>query len=186
MKYLIVCVLLFGSFGMQSAAEAGQAAAPKNPISTWMKGNLARGESNIAKSAEMMPEELYGMRPGPQLEVRTFGQLIGHLANFSYVFCSDARGEKNPMEGVDYEKQTSKAELVKALKTAFGYCDGVYAGIADASLTETIMATRDDGTKVPSIRIARLIADISHNQEHYGNIVTYLRIKGMVPPSSQP
>ena len=133
-----------------------------------------------------MPEDAYGMRPGPQMEVRTFGQLIGHLANFGYLFCSDAKGEKNPVADHDFEKLPTKAELIKALKASHNYCDGVFAGMTDASLTETISATRDDGSKVPAMRLARLIADLNHNQEHYGNIVTYLRIKSMVPPSSQP
>ena len=184
MRNLILGVLLFGSLCPAAPLAAGQSAAAKNPISSLLRGNLTRIENNIAKSAEKMPEDMYGMRPGPQMEVRTFGQLIGHLATFSYLFCSDAKGEKNPKEGVDYEKLTSKAELIKALTAAFSYCDDVYAGLTDASLTETISATRDDGTKAPALRISRMIVNISHDQEHYGNIVTYMRIKSMVPPSS--
>jgi uncharacterized damage-inducible protein DinB len=182
----LMSALMCGLCFLPVATLAAQEAAPKDPISTWMRGSLARGESNIEKSAERMPEESYGMRPGPQTEVRTFGQLIGHLANFSYIFCSDAKGEKNPVADHDFEKLATKAELIKALHASFSYCDGVFAGVTDASLTETISATRDDGSKVPALRISRLIAEISHNQEHYGNIVTYLRIKSLVPPSSQP
>jgi uncharacterized damage-inducible protein DinB len=186
MRKLVLGALLCCLFFLPGASRAGQQAAPKDPISAWMRGNLARGESNIVKSAEMVPEESYGMRPGPQMEVRTFGQLVGHLANFSYIFCSDAKGEKNPVADHDFEKLPTKAELIKALKASFSYCDGVFAGVTDANLTDTISATRDDGSKTPALRIARLIAEISHNQEHYGNIVTYMRIKSMVPPSSQP
>jgi len=184
MRNLIVGSLLCCSLCLPATSGAGQGSASNNPISTLLRGNLTRGQNNIVKSAEMVPESLYGMRPGSQMEVRTFGQLIGHLANFSYIFCSDAKGEKNPSQDKDFEKLTSKAELVKALNTAFSYCSGVYAEVTDATLTETISATRDDGTKVPALRIARLITDISHNQEHYGNIVTYMRIKSMVPPTS--
>jgi len=186
MRNLLMGALLCCSLCLPGPSNAGQETTPKNPIIAWMRGSLSRGETNIVKSAELMPEELYGMRPGPQTEVRTFGQLVGHLANFSYIFCSDAKGEKNPVADHDFEKLATKAELVKALKASFGYCDGVFAGITDANLTDTISATRDDGSKVPAIRIARLVAEISHNQEHYGNIVTYFRIKGMVPPTSQP
>jgi uncharacterized damage-inducible protein DinB len=186
MKNRILGVLFCFASCLPAAAYAGQESASKNPISTLLRGNLSRGESNIVKSAERMPEESYGMRPGPQMEVRTFGQLVGHLANFSYIFCSDAKGEKNPVADHDFEKLATKAELIKALNASFSYCDGVFAGVTDASLTDTISATRDDGSKVPALRIARLIAEISHNQEHYGNIVTYMRIKSMVPPSSQP
>jgi len=124
------------------------------------------------------------MRPGLQPEVRTFGQIVGHLANFNYLLCSDAKAEKNPAADQDFEKLTSKAELIKAVNAAFSYCDGVYASITDSMLMNSIMATADDGKKVPALRISRLIINTSHNQEHYGNIVTYMRIKGMVPPSS--
>ena len=186
MRNRILGVLFCFASCLPAATYAGQESTPKDPISAWMRGNLARGESNIMKSAERMPEESYGMRPGPQMEVRTFGQLIGHLANFSYIFCSDAKGEKNPVADHDFEKLPTKAELIKALNASFSYCDGVFAGVTDASLTDTISATRDDGSKVPALRIARLITEISHNQEHYGNMVTYFRIKSMVPPSSQP
>ncbi|MGH9680937.1 MAG: DinB family protein, partial [Candidatus Acidiferrales bacterium] len=163
---------------------AGQSATQKDPISAVLRSDVMHEENFIAKAAEKMPEEFYGMRPGPQMEVRTFGQIIGHLANFSYIFCSDAKGEKNPKAGVDYEKLTSKADLINELRAAFGYCDEVYSSMTDARLTEAIQATRDDGSKISAPRISRLIANISHDEEHYGNIVTYMRIKSLVPPSS--
>jgi uncharacterized damage-inducible protein DinB len=180
MRKLIMGIILCCSL----CVPAAPGAASSNPLSAWLRGNFLHGKDYIAKAAEMMPEEWYGMRPGPQMEVRTFGQLVGHLANFNYEYCSDAKGEKNPVAEKDFEKLATKAELIKALNASFGYCDGVYAGMTDASLTETISATMDDGKKVPTIRLARLVNNISHNQEHYGNMVTYMRIKSMVPPSS--
>jgi uncharacterized damage-inducible protein DinB len=177
---VILCCALF----LPAALSAAQAQASSNPLSAWLRGNFLHGKNYIAKAAEEMPEELYGMRPGPQMEVRTFGQLVGHLANFNYLFCSDAKGEKNPVADHDFEKLGTKAELIKALDGSFSYCDSVYAGMTDASLSETISATMDDGKKVPALRLARLVTNISHNQEHYGNMVTYMRIKSMVPPSS--
>jgi uncharacterized damage-inducible protein DinB len=167
-----------------AVSGAAQGPSSSNPLSAWLHTNFVHGKNFIAKAAEVMPENLYGMRPGPQMEVRTFGQIVGHLAIFNYLYCSDAKGQKNPAEGKDFEKLATKAELVKALNDSFNYCDGVYSGMTDASLTETISATRDNGSKVPMLRASRLIGNISHNQEHYGNIVTYMRIKSMVPPSS--
>src|SRR5690242_20293330 len=89
------------------AQEARQAS-----MAAWLRGAYMNNRNYIARAAEMMPENLYGMRPGAQTEVRTFGQIIGHLANFNFLWCSQARGEKNPNAGNDFEKVTSKAALV--------------------------------------------------------------------------
>jgi uncharacterized damage-inducible protein DinB len=167
------------------AAQPGQQAPPKD-LSAWLRNSYATNHKFLARTAEKMPEDMYGMRPGAQPEVRTFGQLIGHLANFNFRWCSDAKGEKNPMEETDFEKLTTKAGLVKALDGALTYCDGAYAMLTDANSMDVVQGTRDDGTKVPVLRISRLILNVVHNNEHYGNLVTYMRIKSIVPPSSEP
>ncbi|HEV7967547.1 MAG TPA: DinB family protein [Candidatus Acidoferrales bacterium] len=167
------------------AAQPGQQAPPKD-LSAWLRNSYATNHKFLARTAEKMPEDMYGMRPGAQPEVRTFGQLIGHLANFNFRWCSDAKGEKNPMEETDFEKLTTKAGLVKALDGALTYCDGAYAMLTDANSMDMVQGTRDDGTKVPVLRISRLILNVVHNNEHYGNLVTYMRIKSIVPPSSEP
>jgi uncharacterized damage-inducible protein DinB len=160
--------------------------APSKDLSAWLRNSYATNRKFIARTAEKMPEEFYGLRPGAQPEVRTFGQLIGHLANFNYRWCSDAKGEKNPMEETDFEKLTAKADLIKALSGALTYCDGAYAMLTDANSKDLVQGTRDDGTKAPVLRVSRLISNLAHNNEHYGNLVTYLRIKSIVPPSSEP
>jgi uncharacterized damage-inducible protein DinB len=142
--------------------------------------------NNILKSAEKVPEDLYSLRPGSQTEVRTFGRIIGHLANFNYLWCSQAKGEKNPGQGTDFEKVATKAGLVKALNDAFSYCDGVYAGLTDSSATEIIQITQENGREAHVPRMSLLIQNYGHNNEHYGNLVTYMRIKSIVPPSSEP
>src|SRR6266700_126855 len=155
MRNWIMGVMLCCLLCIPIRSVAAQGAASSNPMSGWLRSNFQHGKNYIAKAAEAMPEELYGMRPGPQTEVRTFGQLIGHLANFNYLFCSDAKGEKNPGQDRDFEKLSSKAELVKSLNASFSYCEAVYGGMTDANLAETISATMDDGKKVQSIRLAR-------------------------------
>ncbi len=102
-------------------APAAQApAAPQAPpsLATWLKNAYTGNRNYLAKSAEKMAEADYGMKPGAQTEVRSFGQLIGHLANANYSYCSSANGEKNPNQGNDLEKLTAKADLVKALNDA--------------------------------------------------------------------
>lgn len=130
----------------------------------------------IVKSAEQMPEADYGFKPTP--EVRSFGQLIGHVANAQYEFCVPAKGEASPNK-TDWEKTTAKADLVKGLKEAFAYCDALY-DMPDARAMEQVDFFGSKGSK-----LYVLMFNVSHNSEHYGNLITYFRLKGMVPPSSQ-
>jgi uncharacterized damage-inducible protein DinB len=185
MEKTIISVLFSFLLAIPLAAQTGPQAPPKD-LSAWLRNSYTTNRKFIARTAEKMPEESYGMRPGAQPEVRTFGQLIGHLANFNYRWCSDAKGEKNPMEETDFEKLAAKADLVKALNSALTYCDTAYAMLTDANSMDLVQGTRDDGTKVPVLRISRLISNFAHNNEHYGNLVTYMRIKSIVPPSSEP
>lgn len=164
------------------AAQEPQQGAP--PSFTAFLKNIYRGNRDeISRSAAKFPEEFYGMRPGPQMEVRTFGQLVGHLANYNYLWCSQAKGEKNPAEGKDFETLTSKADLTKALSDAFAYCDSVYNSLTDASGQEILEVTRENGGKRQITRLSLLVLNFGHNQHHYGNIITYMRMKSMVPGS---
>ena len=131
----------------------------------------------IQRAAEQLPESLYNYRPTPQ--VRTFAQLFGHVAGSEFMFCAPVRGEAPKAEDEIESKVKDKAGLVKALKDAATYCDVAY-GISDA-----------DGAKMVDVfgqrtKLNTLVFNATHDGEHYGNIVTYLRMKGLVPPSSQP
>ncbi len=159
----------FALFALFAGRASAQAVTAVQPLYESIKGF-------IVKSAEQMPDSSYAFKPTP--EVRSFGQLIGHLANANYTMCSTAKGEKSPLTQ-DFEKVTAKADLVKGLKDAFAYCDGAYT-MADASFTADAELF---GMKGPRLRF--LIMNVTHDNEHYGNIVTYYRLKGMVPPSSQ-
>jgi uncharacterized damage-inducible protein DinB len=151
------------------AAASAQAVAALNPLYENIKGN-------IVKSAEAVSEANYSFKPTP--EVRSFGQLIGHLANANYMFCAVAKGEKSPAPQ-DFEKISEKAALVKAVKDALAYCDSVYK-MPDASFT-----AMHEMFGMNMTRLGWLMLNVAHDNEHYGNIVTYMRLKGMTPPSSQ-
>jgi uncharacterized damage-inducible protein DinB len=168
-----------------TTAALAQTQAPPT-TSSWLRGAHTNIRGYIARAAEKMPEELYAMRPGKQPEVRTFGQLIGHLATYNYLWCSQAKGEKNPAASQDLEKLPNKAALVKAVSDALTYCDGVYAALTDASGQELLTITQENGRRTQSLRLSLLILNYGHNNEHYGNVVTYMRIKDIVPPSSEP
>jgi uncharacterized damage-inducible protein DinB len=148
-----------------------------DPLSAGNKGvyNIAKG--NLIKAAEKMPEENYGFKPTP--EVRSFGQIVGHVADAQYMFCSTALGEKNPAPGIEKSK-TTKADLVQALNDAFAYCDKAYNGMTDAHAAEMVKMFGQERAK-----LTVLAFNAAHDFEHYGNLVTYMRMKGLVPPSSE-
>jgi uncharacterized damage-inducible protein DinB len=159
--------------------------AQDNPFSTWLRNAYTGNRNNIVRTAEKMPEENYSLRPGAQPEVRSFGQQVGHVANYNFLWCSQAKGEKNP-NTQNLEKLSSKAELMKALNDAFTYCDGVYAALTDASGSEVIDITQESGRQTRSLRMGLLTLNYGHNNEIYGSMVIFLRMKNIVPPASEP
>jgi uncharacterized damage-inducible protein DinB len=128
------------------------------------------------KSADKIPEDLWSFQPTP--EVRTVGQLFAHVADGQYEFCSAAAG-KPVDKGIEKTAKT-KADIVAAVKDAFAYCDGIYADMTDASALEMTALFN-----LKSTRIGLMDFNTAHTMEHYGNLVTYMRIKGIVPPSSE-
>ena len=150
---------------------------PENPISTWNKYTYARVKGILLKSAEKMPEENYSFKPVDS--VRTYGQILGHLADAQYYFCSIALGEKNPQLDFEHTK-TSKADLIAALNAAFTYCDKAYDGMTDVSAAQIIKLFGNDAPRLGALTVNNM-----HDLEHYGNLVTYLRMKNIVPPTSE-
>ena len=184
MSKLISAILFALILVAPASAQNQQSAQPS--FTAFLKNTYRNNHGEILRSADKFPEEFYGLRPGPQTEVRTFGQLVGHLANFNYLWCSQAKNEKNRMEGKDFEKLTSKAELTKALDDAFAYCDSVYNSLTDASGQEILEITQENGSKRRINRLSLLVLNYGHNEHHYGNMVTYMRMKSIVPASSEP
>jgi len=130
----------------------------------------------ITKAAAQVPEDKYKYQPTPQ--VRTMGQLFGHIANSSRMICGTSSGMAAP-QAADAEKLATKAELQKALADAFSFCDHALSMISPANANEAVNLF---GTT--HSRIGGLAFNNAHLFEHYGNIVTYMRMNGMVPPSS--
>ena len=132
---------------------------------------------NLVESADKMPEADYGFRATP--ETRTFAGFVGHTINSAYNNCSRAKGEPNP-NTADLEQETSKAALVAAAKAVQAYCEAVYAAQTDASLSEMVMAGQN---QVPRAQL--LVGIIAHNNNEYGQKVILLRLKGLVPPTTE-
>ncbi|MGQ0735933.1 MAG: DinB family protein [Acidobacteriota bacterium] len=132
---------------------------------------------NLVESAEKMPEADYSFQA--TRDTRTFAGFVGHTVNAAYNSCSRAKGEANPNKE-DLEKVTSKATLVAAAKAVQSYCDAVYAAQTDASLGEMVAAGQQ---QVPRAQL--LIGLISHNMNEYGQKVILMRLKGIVPPTTE-
>lgn len=131
----------------------------------------------ITTVAEELPESTYAFRPTP--EVRSFGQLVGHVAGAQYLICGAALGDPPRREDAIEKTRTKKAELVSALKASTEYCGRAYAQTDQAAQQKTKLFGQE------RTRLFALGLNATHDAEHYGNIVTYLRIKGMIPPSSR-
>ena len=154
-----------------------QASQQANPFSTFNKFAYARLKTILVSSAEKMPEENYNFKPTEA--IRSYGQIVGHIADAQYTFCSLALGENNPGLKIE-ETKTTKADLVAALKGALAYCDKAYDGMTDASGAQTVKMFGMDMPKFGVLNINN-----AHDMEHYGNMVTYMRLKNIVPPTSE-
>jgi uncharacterized damage-inducible protein DinB len=160
--------------------DGGFAEALSPSLAAVAKAMHATIRRNLAEAAESMPADEYGFKPMPQ--VRSFGELVGHVANANFFFCSQAKGEQPPST-TDYEKASNKASLVKALGDSLAYCDGIYAATTDTNFNGPVKIAGPNGGTQTS-RGAVLLFNTTHNNEHYGNIVVYMRLKGHVPPST--
>ncbi len=160
------------------AAVASAQQTPANPLVTVSKNIYAIAKNDILGSVDKIPEDLWSFRPTD--DVRTVGQLFAHVADAQYEFCGVAAEGKSVAKNIE-KTQTTKAEIVPALKEAFAYCDGVYAKMTDANAAD--MASFF-GMKIT--KLGAMDFNTAHTMEHYGNLVTYMRIKGIVPPSSTP
>jgi len=178
---MLVSTVAFAQSGSQNsnqtADKKGEQAAQPNPFSTFSKFAYGRVKTILVSSAEKMPEENYNFKPTDA--VRSYGQIVGHVADAQYTFCSVALGEKNPGLKIEQTK-TTKADLVAALKDAVAYCDKAYDSMTDASGSQMVKLFDLDMPKLGVLNVNNM-----HDMEHYGNLVTYMRLKNIVPPTSE-
>ena len=168
---------------MLAAVMSGPAlltAQSSQPIAQSLRTSWDGAKKNIVQSAEVMPEANYSFKPVET--VRTFGQILGHVAGANYAFCAAAKGEKAPHEEGAFEKLPTRAAIIKAVGESMAYCDAALAAADDRKLAEIIEMPFGMGK---AARASAFVINIGHLNEHYGNLVTYFRIKGIVPPSSR-
>jgi uncharacterized damage-inducible protein DinB len=149
--------------------------AQDNPLSSDAQRGYESIKNNLTRMAEKMPDEDYGFQPVP--EIRTFAQLVGHVADAQARTCSAVMGSP---KSVDAGSKTSKADLVAALKESFEICDSAFNALTDASAAEMI-----EGRRGSRAKLSILNGVVTHSNEEYGYMAVYLRLKGVVPPSSE-
>ncbi len=177
MRTVLIFLLAPVAFA-QSNQPAPAAASKISPLISASQGTYGGMKKILVRTAELMPEENYSFRPTD--EVRSFGQILGHVADAQYFFCSKVIGEKSPSAGAE-KSMTAKADLIKALSEAFAYCDRAYETLTDESAVEMVKFMGGDNPRLGVLNTNQI-----HTIEHYGNLVTYMRIKRLVPPTSDP
>lgn len=155
------------------------------PLGAVIQRTFNIGANYLAMAAQMMPESAYSFRP--TMDVRTFGEQINHSTVSHYSFCNQA-GMPPGFQRQSAPSQatlTTKAAIVKALEDSIAYCDAVLAAGTEAWLME--VAPRVGGSSsglIEGIRAHAFLYNNVHDTEDYGTITTYLRLNGIVPPSS--
>jgi len=178
---ITIHMLCAAAYAQTSDGGFDKALSPS--LAATAKAMHATIRRDIAESAETMPDEDFGFKPTP--DVRSFAQLVGHVINANVLFCSQAKGAAMPT-ATNFERVADKAALIKGLTDALAYCDAVYESTTDADFNQAVTLSGFPGMnpKTTTTRGAVLMFNTTHNNEHYGNIVVYLRLKGKVPPST--
>ena len=132
--FMLACILVWAPvLALAQTTDAGCADALSPSLASVSKIMHATIRRNLAEAAEIMPSEDYAFRPTPQ--VRTFGQLVGHVIDANFFFCSQATGEKTPAT-INYEQVTDRAMLVRALNDSLAYCDKAYVSTTDSNFNQ--------------------------------------------------
>jgi len=188
MKAFVLTVICVAVLAVGAAARQ-QTAAPAQPrplptLVVEVQTIFNNIKNNMTKAADQFPEDKYSWSPTP--EVRTWAGLLSHIVDDNNGACFLLAGETaaqprldNGGKPTDAGKDMKKADIVEALAESFARCDKAFAAVT----TENMLERNGTGNRS---KIGALIYDTQHINEHYGNIVTYMRLQGMVPPSSAP
>ena len=174
---LTVCLVMVVLSSTPAIAQTS--AGPKVGLVQYMQASHAGITRDLIAAAEKMPEADYGFKPSQMTDARTYGAVIGHAADGMFASCAKAKGVPSPVQDVE-KKLSSKADIVKALKDAVAFCEGVFSSLTEQGADEFV---RQGPVEIP--RSAALIGVLAHNAEMYGISKVYLRAKNLVPPGSE-
>jgi uncharacterized damage-inducible protein DinB len=164
------------------SAQAPAQPRPPQTFPAYLQGQYATLKRNITGSVDKMPAEHFAFKPVP--EVMSYAEMLTHIVQTQYSYCSTVKGAANPGASLNF-KVTDKVAVGQLVKDSFAYCDDVFAAVTNENALE--MLTRGSAPNDRQLaRVNQLTQLIVHGNEHYGNLVTYMRIKGIVPPSSAP
>lgn len=177
--------IVFTVAGVFLAVSSAIAQPPPAGQQLTLSSSLTRGynavKQNLTEEAAKMADADFGFKPGAAPEMRTFGQLFGHVANAQFGSCAAALGQPNPNQGHNLETELkTKAEFQKALADSFALCDRAFAALTDQNATE--MVKQGQGELARAALLANVVA---HSNEMYGTGAVYMRAKGLVPPSTE-
>jgi hypothetical protein len=180
MKYAMAFVLAV-AVAATASAQMPPAAGQKIGLATSLQRGYAGIKANFTAAAEKMPEADYAFKPGSTPEVRTYLQVIAHIAQSQFGQCSGLTGVPNPMQGKNLEQELkTKGEVTKALAESYALCDKAFEAVTDANATEMVKQGQNEAT-----RAAALYGVIVHGNELAGTAYVYLRSKNIVPPSTE-
>jgi hypothetical protein len=177
---IVLLVSMVGTMLVSSPAIEQQPAVGRVGVAGVLQRGYAASKANLMSEAEKMPEADYSLKPGAMPEMRTFGQLFGHVAAGQFGICAAVKGVPNPMAGKTLEDFKTKAEFVTVLTDSFAFCDDAFSSTTDDNAMQFI---KQGPNELP--RAAALFGLLAHNSEMYGIGTVYLRLKGIVPPSTE-
>jgi uncharacterized damage-inducible protein DinB len=163
---------------LTAALSFAQSGPSSSPLISSSHDLFTQISQLVLRSADKVPENLWSYRATP--EVRTIAQLFAHIADASNHICALATGGKRLDTSIEQTAKT-KADIVTALKREFAGCEADYAKMTPAQAIEVV----DIGGGVKRTRIQEMDYEVAHTWEHYGNLVTYMRLNKIVPPSSE-
>jgi uncharacterized damage-inducible protein DinB len=167
---------------LSSSAQAPPQLRPPQTFPTYLQGQYATLKRNITGSADKMPAEHFSFKPVP--EVMSYAEMLTHIVETQYFYCSTVKGGTNPGASLNF-KVTDKVTVGQLVRDSFAYCDDAFAAVTNENALE--MLTRGSAPNQRQLaRVNQLTQLIVHGNEHYGNLVTYMRMKAIVPPSSTP
>jgi DinB family protein len=176
MKTPVLCFLC------AAAMAGGLYAQNANPLSTELLQSYTIVKTNLVKMAQRMPEQAYSYKPTP--EVETFARRVAHIAGANFRTCAGLKGET---KSLNLAGKTAKSDLVAALEESFSYCDAVFNALTDQTAVEMVNGRiGSPPTPDPRTRLSTMWNVVRHSNELYGYMSVYLRLNGVVPPSTSP
>lgn len=174
--FLVVAIVLTASI-----AFAQPPVGRKAGLATVLQLSYQGIKADLTAEAAALPETDFSFKPGPMPEVRTFGQLFGHVAAGQFGTCAAVKGVANPVAGKNLEQELkTKAEFIKVLADSFAFCDDAFSSTTDDNALQFVQQGPNQLT-----RASVLYGLLAHNAEMYGIGTVYLRLKGIVPPSTE-